>query len=173
MRIVRLSFKLEQVTFAQRSTLPIFSKTRKRPPALIKDIMSSPPVTLSDASTLKEVVGLMCQMKVSSVVVVNYELHVSGIITERDIICAAANGLFEREEEEEEGGKVLASTIMSKDVVTVKPEDTIAEAVAKLKSFNIKRLVVVDPSKVPVGMITYRDILDASYEYLSVLLPPE
>ena len=45
------------------------------------------------------------------------------------------------------------------DVLTIRPEQTLREAIALLSRFNIGGLVVVDEARNPLGIITERDII--------------
>ena len=45
------------------------------------------------------------------------------------------------------------------DVITIRPEQTLREAIALLSRFNIGGLVVVDEARNPLGIITERDII--------------
>ena len=45
------------------------------------------------------------------------------------------------------------------DVITIRPEQTIKEAIALLSRFNIGGLVVVDEARNPLGIVTERDIV--------------
>lgn len=48
---------------------------------------------------------------------------------------------------------------MSKPVVTVKPEDTLYNAIKKMVKNSIGDVIVVDDENKPIGIITERDIL--------------
>lgn len=48
------------------------------------------------------------------------------------------------------------------NVITIRPEQTIREAIALLARFNVGALVVVDESSRPVGIISERDIVRAA-----------
>jgi len=75
-----------------------------------------------------------------------------GIFGERDIVRAFANRLPKIE-------SMLVSELMSRNVVTCKPEHTVLEAMAMMKKHKIRHLPVCDGSKV-VGIVSIRDTLD-------------
>lgn len=55
---------------------------------------------------------------------------------------------------------VLASK--GRDLFTVRPDATVLEAVASLAEHNIGALVVVDEGRLPVGMLSERDVMRAA-----------
>ena len=55
---------------------------------------------------------------------------------------------------------VVAKDIMSKRVVTISPNETIAKTIAKMEKTGAKELPIVDEKKRLLGMVTYYDILD-------------
>ena len=54
---------------------------------------------------------------------------------------------------------MLVSELMSRNVVTCKPEHTVLEAMAMMKKHKIRHLPVCDGGKV-VGIVSIRDTLD-------------
>lgn len=77
----------------------------------------------------------------------------AGIITERDIVRHIAIKLI--------AIQAPVSDVMSKPVVTVRPETSLAEAIQIMQSRNFRRLVVVDNNRKLLGIITDKDILRA------------
>ena len=71
---------------------------------------------------------------------------------------------------------MLARDIMVKDVVTLHPEDTIAEATRKFAENNVSGCPVCDDNDVIVGMLSETDILGhlkTQYKSLKMKYPPE
>ena len=60
-------------------------------------------------------------------------------------------------------GVLLVRDFMSKDVKTVRVDDTVREAVRKMNKFRISSIIVME-GKRPVGIITERDILERIVE---------
>ena len=60
---------------------------RRSLPLMARDIMSTPPITVSEDTPLKEVSKLMCDRKIGSVIVLASDGTVRGIITERRDMC--------------------------------------------------------------------------------------
>jgi len=76
-----------------------------------------------------------------------------GIITDRDIVVGVVSG------DPEHILYVLASEIMSEDLVTAKEYDTIEAALKKMEAHGVRRLPIVDDDGALVGILTLDDIL--------------
>jgi len=57
---------------------------------------------------------------------------------------------------------------MSKDPVTITPEQDITDAMLKMGKFNVRRLPVVEDGKV-VGILTIKDILGVQPELFQII----
>ena len=115
---------------------------------------------------LKACAKTMIKKKVGSVIIKNKEDILLGIITEKDIIWA----LVKKSQKDLE--KIYVKDLMKRRVVTIKPSADIAEALAKIKKFKVRRLPVLENKKV-IGMLTLKDILklDPSlYEMISEIV---
>lgn len=55
-------------------------------------------------------------------------------------------------------GILLVRDVMTRGVKTIRPEDTVLEAVSKMNKFHIGSVVVTNNGR-PIGIITERDIL--------------
>ena len=106
-------------------------------------------VTIRPNLSLREASKIMSKFGIGSLVVVEDE-NLVGIITSTDIIKAVAEG--------KDVDQTLVSEVMSKDVITVDPDESLEEAVEKMMERNIKRLPVVEGGKL-VGIITASDII--------------
>ncbi len=120
-------------------------------PLFARDIMSSPPLTVDEKTPLREAASLMCKNKVGSIIVVGSDGKIRGIVTERDVTCAATRGV--------EVCEMPVWEFMTPDPVTVKPTTPVAEVMEKFSELGIRHLPVVDEENKPVGMISVRDIL--------------
>lgn len=146
--------------------MPLHKRYKRLVELKARNIMSSPAVTLPITSSLYEVVEKMCKENIGSVLIVDENGKISGIITERDIIYAASRGLFKKED-------IKVESLMSKNVITVSEESSIYEAIEKMRAHNIRHLPVVDDQGKPVGVISLRDLIDFSVSLLRILMLPE
>lgn len=117
----------------------------------VMDIMSKDLVTVSLESTIHNCAKLMKKHGISSVLVINKKHKLIGVVTKTDLVSffLIQNTKSPR-----------ISKIMSKQVITVSPEDSIFEVESILFNNNIRR-VIVAKKKSPVGIITYRDFIPA------------
>ncbi|MCL5067923.1 MAG: CBS domain-containing protein [Thaumarchaeota archaeon] len=144
--------------------MPLFKRFAKDPYIAIRDLMSSPVVSVGSDSALIDAVKLMRDRQVGSLAVTDKSGRLNGILTERDIIYSAANGLFERRD-------VSVSSVMSKNLITVRPEENLSQVIDKMREFNLRHMVVTDTEGKAVGVVAMRDILDIAIKLLRLLTP--
>jgi CBS domain-containing protein len=125
--------------------------------------MSSPVATVKVTSVIRDAAEEMWTKKIGSLIVVNNDGKLAGVITERDIIYACAKDMLKNEVE----------TIMSRNVVTAEPKDNVTSVVQKMRSHNIRHMPVVESDRRPVGIISLRDVIDVAIGLLGLLTPPE
>ena len=126
----------------------------------VKDIMSSPAVTIDLNKTARDVGKVMKRRRKGCVIVTRKGKPV-GIISDSDLIKRVVA-------EDKKASKVKVKDIMSTPLITVSPDDDLMVAVRKMKKNNIHRLPVVERKKV-VGVISLSDIAKTSPEMLDLL----
>ncbi len=128
----------------------------------VRELMSRQVVTIGTGDSCLEAVTRMQRSRVRHLPVVSREGPLVGIVTDRDLRhYLFTPRLFE----------VLGSTpvdgllsgtqvaeIMSTDVITVAPEETVAEAAWTMRKHRVGALPVLEHGRV-VGIITETDIL--------------
>jgi len=128
---------------------------------IVKDIMSSPVVTLDEDSTSNKVATLMDENDLGCVIVTNKTGKPVGIITERDLVIRVlAKNLVP--------DAIKAKEIMTSPLVTIQPEATISEAARRMSRMDIRRLGVVYKGNL-VGLISSRDILGVMPELIEMI----
>ena len=118
--------------------------------------MSPSPLTVDATATLTEAAALMHGRGVGAALVLNGE-HLSGILTERDVLRAVATG-------EVEGTKVGAW--MTHDPETVGPEDQPGHAAAVMLQGGFRHLPVVEDAT-PIGIVSIRDLMRLAIDDVS------
>ena len=126
----------------------------------VKEIMSSPVVTVDAENTVKEVGEVMRRERKGCVIVTSNGKPI-GIISDSDLVKRVVA-------ENKRASELKAKDIMSSPLITVSPDDDIMVAVRKMKRSNIHRLPVVEKGKV-VGIISLSDIAKTSPEMLDLL----
>lgn len=128
---------------------------------VVKDIMSSPVVTLDEDSTSNKVATLMDENALGCVIITNETGKPVGIITERDLVVRVlAKNLVP--------DAIKAKEIMTSPLVTIQPEATISEAARKMSGMDIRRLGVIYKGNL-VGLISSRDILGVMPELIEII----
>jgi CBS domain-containing protein len=123
----------------------------------VSSIMVRDVKTVKEEQTILDVCIIMHHNNIGSVVVVREDKDPSfeptGIITERDIVNHIATKLI--------AIQAPVHEVMSKPLVTVRPETSLAEAIQTMQSKDFRRLVVVDSNRKMVGIVTDKDIFRA------------
>jgi CBS domain-containing protein len=128
---------------------------------VVKDIMSSPVVTLAENATSNKVATLMDENDLGCVIVTNKAGKPIGIITERDLVIRVlAKNLMP--------DAVNAKEIMTSPLVTIQPDATISEAARRMSRLDIRRLGVVYKGNL-VGLISSKDILGVMPELIELI----
>jgi CBS domain-containing protein len=114
----------------------------------VAEVMSRRLLTVEPTTTLSEAALAMTERGVGAALVLTGE-HVSGILTERDVLRAVATGPVE-------GTNVGAW--MTRDPETVEVSETTGQAAALMIHGGFRHLPVVDGGK-PVGIVSIRDLM--------------
>jgi CBS domain-containing protein len=113
-------------------------------------------VTVQPAASVAEVVKTLARENVGAVVVTEGS-SIRGILSERDIVRAMSR----------DGAAVLdkqASAVMTGQVVTCRPDETINEVMQKMTSGRFRHLPVVDRGRM-VGIVSIGDVVKRRIEY--------
>jgi CBS domain-containing protein len=143
----------------------------------VRDIMRTDVITVGPDATVKELAGLLSEHKISGVPVVDADGSLLGIVSEGDVIVQDADlhfphyvqflestiylgsmKKFDERFKKAFGAKV--SDVMSEDVQTVGPDDTVHAVATLMSDHDINRVPVVEDGKV-VGIVTRGDIVRA------------
>lgn len=117
----------------------------------VGEAMSKGLISVNDNATLYDCAKLMLDHRISSVIIVKKNGMLSGIITKTDLVSVFLTQAV---------GPLKISKIMTRNVITVKPADSLLFAENVLTKNKISR-VVVERKRKPVGIITYRDFIPA------------
>jgi CBS domain-containing protein len=115
----------------------------------VKDAMTPHVTTAPPSLSLTEAAVLMKREDVGSVPVVDGE-RLIGMLTDRDIVVRGiADG--------SDPHAIKAGDIASRDVVTVRPEDDLDDALRLMAQHQVRRLPVVDDGQL-VGVVAQADV---------------
>jgi len=117
-------------------------KVRDLPPG---DLLSVDPQT-----TIGEVARQMRKGDADSVAVMS-EGKLVGIITERDLVRAIADGVDPKE--------AKAEVVMTADPATVDADEDVAVVAVKMMRLGVRHLPVVNKAGKPVGLVSARNLV--------------
>ncbi|MCE4606400.1 MAG: CBS domain-containing protein [Desulfurococcales archaeon] len=130
---------------------------------LVKDVMSTPPITVTPETTVKDIARIMSVRGIGSVIVVDERGEIIGIITETDLIKRVlAPGL--------KPNATRANDVMTRKVVKTYASDKLSDAVYRMKDYGIGHLPVVDiQAGKLVGVISKTDVALLSPMFMELL----
>ena len=121
-----------------------------RRPQNIREVMTAAPETVGTGASLAEAAKKMRDIDAGAMVVVNEQGDVAGIVTDRDIaVRAVAEG--------QDPNQTKVGQVLSADLVTLSPTDTVAQAVKLMRDKAVRRLPVVEGGK-PIGIVSIGDL---------------
>lgn len=112
-----------------------------------------PPGRLLSVDPQTSVADVARQMKAddSDSVAVISEGRLVGIITERDLVRAIADGIDPRQ--------VRADVVMTADPATVDADEEVAVVAVKMMRLGVRHLPVVNKAGKPVGLVSARNLV--------------
>jgi CBS domain-containing protein len=141
---------------------------------LTQELMHPPPIVIRQDTPLRDVAQMMLDKHVECIPVVDENGELCGMVTDREFAPRMAGVPFsiERlpqvfgdwmrkagiEEQYRAAGDMTAEDIMQAHVTTVSEGTPIWEALDKMLHRSVRCLIVVRDN-VPVGVVSYRDLL--------------
>ena len=125
---------------------------------LVKDVMSSPAVSVSENTTIDKTAQLMSEGKLGCILITNTDGKALGIITESDLVRRVLAKNIRP-------NKLTAKEVMSSPLITVEPDEMLTETARRMNKLNIRRMAVIYKGNL-VGIISSRDILAITPELL-------
>jgi CBS domain-containing protein len=133
----------------------------------VKDVMTTTVVAVKQGASFKEMAALLRKYRVSAFPVLDDDQRVIGIVSEADLLAkevlnadrgGAITAMVHHKELKKADG-VSAGDLMTSNVVTVKPDDTVEQAARLMYHLQVKRLPVVDAGGYLVGIVSRADLL--------------
>jgi CBS domain-containing protein len=129
---------------------------------LVKDVMSSPVITMDENAASNKAAVAMDKNDLGAVIVTNKAGKSIGIITERDLVIRVLAKNVKPD-------TVKAKEIMTTPLVTIEPDATISEAARRMNRLDIRRLGVIYKGNL-VGIVSSKDILGVMPELIEIML---
>jgi CBS domain-containing protein len=118
----------------------------------VKDVMTTNVVYLPSETTLAEAARTMREQDIGDVVVADGS-DLSGLVTDRDIVVRAVAERFDP-------SSTTIGEIVSRDLVTVSPDDSIHSAALLMRDHAVRRVLVCDDKKGLVGIMSIGDLAE-------------
>jgi acetoin utilization protein AcuB len=138
--------------------------------ARVRDYMTKDPVTLREDDLLRQAVEIVMVRRIRHIPILDGRRALVGIVTDRDVQGTLPSPLSAAAPEEYEA--LLETTpiarIMTRDVITIGPDDLAAEAVETLLASRVDGLPVLEDERL-AGIFTVRDALRAYLELLRTI----
>ena len=128
---------------------------------LVKDVMSSPAITVDEDASINEVARLMEQHKIGCVIVTDKDEKPIGMITERDLVIRVLV-------KNAKPSKTTAKKIMTSPLITIDPDDSISDAARRMSQLNIRRFGIMYKGNL-IGMVSSKDILAVTPELIETI----
>lgn len=126
----------------------------------LREVMRYHPSTIEYEASVAKAAATMCRHEVGSCIVLQNNLPI-GIITEQDINCKVVA-------KDIKPSSVSVNQVMSTPLITISVDKTVGDAAQMMVKHHVRRLPVVDGSKV-VGIVTVRDILSVASEINEIM----
>jgi len=114
-------------------------------------------VVIRDDASLTDAAKLLREPDVDLVVACGEDKSVTGVITKTDLV---------REISERRGGETATtvSSVMTRDVASCGPHDSLHDVWTMMKERKLKNVPVLDQDSRPIGVLNARDLLESLLE---------
>jgi acetoin utilization protein AcuB len=150
---------------AMQATLSESEAKRTNAKDLVRAVMSQPVIRVAPNTPILEAFNLMYQRDLRHLVVMeggDIGGKLVGIVTDRDLRRPATHGrLWSLQDMYLLEEKLAVKDVMSRQVITVPPDATVALAARLMLQNKIDALPVVEDGDIVVGIVTSTDLLSA------------
>lgn len=123
----------------------------------VQELLKGNVITVRADASIQEVARKMASEDIGFLPVVDASAKAIGTITDRDIVVRLIA----------KGGDLKAAKVeqaMTKEVVSVRPDEDVQKAAELMKERKISRVLVCDQQSKPVGVISLGDLAERSAE---------
>ncbi len=120
-----------------------------------KNVMSRKITTVTEGVNLKHVMRLLAENKITGVPVVSEDMHLLGIITEKDILEALLYGKDVKNK--------TAGELMTTDLVTFEEDEDLMTIFKTLVEGSFRRVPILSNGRL-TGIVSRRDIISFLFE---------
>ena len=116
----------------------------------VREGMSDVVLTIGPDHSLRDAAAAMCQRKVGAAVVLDPEAPGPGVITERDVLRAVAEG--------KDPDREIVGSYLTSELTLASPDWSLEQAAAAMVRGGFRHLLVVDGGEM-AGILSMRDIV--------------
>jgi acetoin utilization protein AcuB len=129
----------------------------------VRTIMTTRVVSVEMDDRLDVVKQIFDSLKFHHLLVVDDRKKLTGIVSDRDLLKALSPHIGSAAETARDAATLSRRVhqIMSRKLITLHPQDSIAEAVRLFLENQISCIPIVDDGFKPVGIVSWRDVLKA------------
>ena len=117
----------------------------------VREAMTERVLTITPGRTLRDAARFMADHNVGAAVIIDPEQPGPGIITERDLVRAIADGLNPKQ--------AKAGVIMTAEPATVREEEDVSVVALRMMRLGVRHLPVVDAAGRPIGLLSAGDLV--------------
>jgi len=125
---------------------------------LVKDVMSSPVVTVLENTSVDKTAQLMSDGRLGCIIVTGKDGKALGIVTESDLVKRVLAKNIKP-------SKLPVNEVMSTPLITIDPDELLTETARRMSKLGVRRMGVVYKGNL-VGIISSKDILAITPELL-------
>jgi CBS domain-containing protein len=118
----------------------------------VRDVMTAQVVTLPGETTLAEAALAMREQDIGDIVVAD-GAGPAGLVTDRDIVVRAVA-------ERRDPATTTLGEILTPDLVTVRPDDTVQSAALLMRDHAVRRVLVCEEDQKLVGILSIGDLAE-------------
>jgi CBS domain-containing protein len=122
------------------------------PMQTVREVMTSQVVTLPRETTLAEAARTMREQDIGDIVVADSS-GPAGLVTDRDIVVRAVA-------ERCDPSSTTIGEILTSDLVTVRPDDTVQSAALLMRDHAVRRVLVCEDDRSLVGIVSIGDLAE-------------
>ncbi|HVO37012.1 MAG TPA: CBS domain-containing protein [Candidatus Acidoferrum sp.] len=128
---------------------------------LVKDVMSSPVITIEESTPVNKAAELMDKYDYGCIIVTNKAGKPLGIITERDLVARVLAKNVKPD-------TLKAKEVMTSPLMTIEPDAAISDAARRMSRLNIRRFGVIYRGQL-IGLVSSKDILAVMPELVEII----
>jgi CBS domain-containing protein len=122
------------------------------PIQMVRDVMTPRVVTLPTGTSLADAARTMREEDIGDIVVAD-DAGLAGVVTDRDIVVRAVA------ESLDPAGTTIGE-ILTQNLVTVRPDDSVQSAALLMRDHAVRRVVVCDDQERLVGIVSIGDLAE-------------